>query len=503
MLITEDYTTLEQLEVMWNSTELIGLSDPVRARIQGCADYVQKIATGGEGLIYGVNTGFGSLCEVRIGDDEISELQHRHLKSHACGVGDPIPAKTSRLVLLVKLHTFRAGRSGITMTVIDRLLEFLNHAVLPVIPKKGTVGASGDLAPLAHMALPVIGLGRLHYQGQIRETADVLEERGWAPIRLKGKEGLALTNGVQYINALACEMLFEARELVRAADLIASLSIQGFSTAKTYYQQIVHETSYHPERQTVAANLRHLLEGSNHFTLPGCNRALEDAYSFRCLPQVHAAVRQTLNFAWTLIEREVNSVSDNPLFFPEVDQTLTCGNLHGESSAFSMDFLAIALSELGNISERRTYQLLSGQHHLPSYLIAVPGLNSGLMIPQYTSAALVNENKVLSTPGSIDTIPTCQLQEDHVSMGGTSAYKLQTVVRNLETILAIELMTAAQAVFLNKGLVLSPLTARFYEDYRRCVAPLTEDRYMAADIEASIQFLRMHRRAWVKEYSLQ
>jgi histidine ammonia-lyase len=458
------------------------LAPDVEERIAAGAAYVREIA-GRDRHIYGVNTGFGSLCETRVAPDQLSALQHKHLMSHACGVGDIVPERISRLAMLVKLLTFRTGHTGISLEVVRRLVDLWNHDVIPAIPKKGSVGASGDLAPLAHMALPLIGLGRVHFQGRVVDAPVALAAMGWAPVRLGPKEGLALTNGVQFINAIAADCVLRAAELVRGADLVAALSIQGFSCASTFYQAILHETSLHEERRAVAGNLRDLLRGSNHDRLPGSNVAQEDPYSFRCAPQVHAAVRQALAYASTIVHRECNSVSDNPLFFPAQDQVLCGGNLHGESTAFALDFLAIAMSELANISERRTYQLLSGQHGLPPFLVPEPGVDSGLMIVQYTSAALVNENKVLATPASIDTIPTCQLQEDHVSMGATSAHKLAQIIDNCELVLAIELVVAAQAMDLNAGLEASERTRAVHADFRAHVPFLAEDRVMATDIE--------------------
>jgi histidine ammonia-lyase len=499
--ISLKYYTLEDLRAILETRPILRLSPEVEAKINQGARYIQKIAQE-DRHIYGVNTGFGSLCETRIAPDEMSELQHKHLMSHSCGVGEIAPERISRLTMIIKLLTFRSGHSGISLDVVNRLLDFWNNDIIPATPKKGTVGASGDLAPLAHMALPVIGMGQVHFQGQVVDTAVALDELAWTPIKLKPKEGLALTNGVQYINAIAADCLMQSGELIRCADVITALSMQGFSTANTFYQQILHETSLHPERQTVAANLRMLLEGSNHYTLPHCNKAMEDAYSYRCAPQVHAAIRQTFSFAKDIVEKECNSVSDNPLFFPEQDQVLCGGNLHGESTAFALDFLAIALSELANISERRTYQLLSGQHGLPSFLVKHPGLDSGLMIVQYTAAALVNENKVFATPASIDTIPTCQLQEDHVSMGGTSAYKLCQIIENCEYVLSIELLTAMQAIDLNEGLQLSPITAEIAREFRKSVSFLAEDRNQSIDIGKSRDFLREHKRAWYMEIGL-
>jgi len=352
------------------------------------------------------------------------------------------------------------------------------------------------------MALPLLGLGKVYSNGMVLDAAKVTEMKGWQPLRLKAKEGLALTNGVQYINAIAAACLMDVEELVKCADLVASMSIQAFSCSRTFYQALYHETSLHEDRRIVAANIRTCLDDSNHFELSTCNKSKQDPYSFRCIPQVHGAIRQAFEFARGVVERECNGVSDNPLFFPEDDQILFGGNLHGESTAMILDFLAIAVSELANISERRTYQLLSGQRGLPSFLVAHPGLNSGFMIPQYTSAALVNENKVLSTPASVDTIPTCQLQEDHVSMGGTSAYKLCQIIENCEVVMGIELLTAAQAIQLNKELRLSRITQQILDELRHRVDFLERDRVMSDDIEQAHLLFRERRRSWLAQINL-
>lgn len=493
------FYTLDDLRDLVETKPLLKLDPEVAEKIQAGARFVQSKAAQ-DMYIYGVNTGFGSLCETRVAPEEVELLQYNHVVSHACGVGDAAPENISRLTMIIKLLTFRNGNTGVSLSVVNRLLDFWNNDAIPVIPRKGTVGASGDLAPLAHMALPVLGLGKLFFKDQVVEASRVLEEMKWEPVRLKAKEGLALTNGVQYINAFAAQCLMKIGELVDSADLIAAMSIQAFSCSRTFYQALYHETSLHEERRTVAANLRRLLEDSNHFALPTCNNSKQDPYSFRCIPQVHGAIRQTVNFARSVMEKEYNGVSDNPLFFPEHDQILFGGNLHGESTALCLDFLAIALSELSNISERRTYQLLSGQRGLPSFLVRYPGLNSGFMIPQYTSAALLNESKVLSTPASVDTIPTCQLQEDHVSMGGTSAYKLCQIVENCEYILSLELLTAAQAIEFNKELRLSTATAEIFREVRQNIDFLERDRVMSDDMEKARNLFNASRRTWLAKH---
>lgn len=500
-VLSLDRYLLTDLRGLVEARPFLVLHEDVKAAITAGADCVSRKLSK-ERYIYGVNTGFGSLCEERVGDDEVEELQLRHVTSHACGVGEPVSERLSRLVLLIKLLTFRSGRTGISMKPVERLVDLWNNDLIPAIPKRGTVGASGDLAPLAHMALPLIGMGRVYADGRLADAGTALEARGLSAIRLAPKEGLALTNGVQYINAIATDCLVRIEELVRVADFIAAFSIQGFSAARTFYQALYHETSWHRDRRVVAANLRRLLEGSNHWELPTCNKSRQDPYSFRCIPQVHAAVRQTVGHALKTMVDEVNGVSDNPLFFAEEDTVLFGGNLHGESTAMVLDFLAIAVSELASISERRTYQLLSGARGLPDFLVKRPGLNSGFMIAQYTSAALVNESKVLSTPASVDTIPTCQLQEDHVSMGGTSAYKLQQIVENCEYVLAVELLIGCQAVEMNAGLRLSAPCAEVLAEFREAVAPLEEDRVLSDDMETARRLLVDRVTDWIGRYRI-
>lgn len=496
---------------VYNLSELVRLADerPVLGLSPGVVDQIESGAAfvarkcAEDRYIYGVNTGFGSLCERRVAPDELEQLQFNHVVSHACGVGEAVSERLSRLVMLVKLLTLRTGHTGIGLSTVERLITMWNRSIIPAIPKRGTVGASGDLAPLAHLALPLLGLGEVWYDGRLVEAAGVLEREGLAPLRLGPKEGLALTNGVQYIGAIAALCTVELERWVAASEVIAALSLQAFSASETFYQPLYQGTSLHPERSLVARNLCRLLVGSNHSELPTANRSKQDPYSFRCIPQVHAAIRQTVGFALRTIEQEVNSVSDNPLFFPDEDQILFGGALHGESSAMTMDFLAIATCELASISERRTYQLLSGRRGLPDFLVADAGLNSGLMVPQYTSAALVNECKVLATPASVDTIPTCQLQEDHVSMGGTSGYKLQQSLENCRTVLAIELLTAAQAAELTEGLVLSPPTREVLAAFRQRVPFLREDRVLAPDIASAVKFLEEESGQWVARFGLE
>ena len=497
-----DYYSLTDLGRLAEEKPKLTLSSDVVEKIEAGSNFVAKKAAE-DRYIYGVNTGFGSLCETRVEAGEMKTLQFNHVTSHAVGVGEIVPERISRLTFLVKLLTFRSGRTGISLACVQKFLDFWNRGIIPAIPKKGSVGASGDLAPLAHMGLPVLGLGQVHYKGELIDAQTALKAEDISPIELGPKEGLAITNGVQYINANAVDCLLDLRELIVGGDVVASLSIQGFSASRTFYQKAYQDTSYHPERGTVAANLRLLLEGSNHFALDTCNKSMQDPYSFRCMPQVHAGIRQTYGFAADIVEKECNSVSDNPLFFPEIDEVLFGGALHGESTAMFLDYTAIAASELASISERRTWQLQSGTRGLPDFLVERPGLNSGLMITQYTSAALVNENKVFATPASVDTIATCQMQEDHVSMGATSAYKLRTILDNCAYVLAIELLNAAQAIDLNRDLKLSEKTASVHSAFRERVSKLESDRVLSTDIEIARNFILEQKGIWFNEFGLQ
>lgn len=491
---------LHALQTLVDERPRLVLHPDVRTRIDAGARYVQAQAQSGR-VIYGVNTGFGALAERSIDGAQLGELQRRHILSHACGVGPFAPEPIARFALLIKLLTFRSGHCGISVAAVERLIDLWNRDRVPAIPLQGTVGASGDLAPLAHLALPLLGLGHVHVGDRVVPTAEAGVGDGFTPLALQAKEGLALTNGIQFIAAIGAHSLILCEQLARAADVIASLSIQAFSCARDFFAARYHETSGNLERRIVAANLRALTGGSNHHALPTAVASKQDPYSFRCIPQVHGAVRQTLAFASDVLHKEVNGVSDNPLFFPDDDEILCGGNLHGESIAMALDFLAVAMSELCSISERRSYQLLSGRRGLPDFLVHEAGLNSGFMVAQYTAAALVNHNKVLCTPASVDTIPTCQLQEDHVSMGGTSGIKLLQILDNCQHILAIELLLAMQGIdfSVEKGLIVSPRTAPLFDAFRQQIPPLTEDRVLSFDIEKARRFLQGQLRIWSRE----
>ncbi|MBW4540231.1 MAG: histidine ammonia-lyase [Myxacorys chilensis ATA2-1-KO14] len=486
--ISSDYMPLTAIRKACRAGSTLTLSPATWSAIKAGAAYADLLSLG-NASVYGVNTGFGALCHQQVGTDDISRLQHNHLRSHACGVGEDAPAPIVRAMIVLKLMSFRTGHSGVGVEVVKRLLDFLAADLLPVVPMRGSVGASGDLAPLAHLALPLIGEGLFRHGGIRCSTSKMLTEHGWYPLILRAKEGLALTNGVQFLNACALHILERAERMLSCADLICALSIQGFAAADTFFNHRLKAITTHPERWDVMDNLTKLLAGGNHAGLDRCDPLKEDPYSFRCAPQVHAAARQAFAFVAQIVERDCNSVSDNPLLFPDENLFLTNGSMHGQTTAMALDVLAIGLADLMSISERRIYQLLSGQHGLPSFLATCPGVDSGLMVWQYTAAALVNESKVLATPSSVDTIMTCHLQEDHVSMGSTGALKALRIISNLEMVLAIELVTACAAIDVDPSLRLSPATAPVYQSVRDRISPLNGDRSMNEDMAAANNLL--------------
>lgn len=398
------------------------------------------------GTFYGINTGFGVLASTRIARADVERLQRNLLMSHAVGVGELVPKPIARVMLGLKIHALALGHSGVSQRTFARLLDFARLDLVPAVPLKGSVGASGDLAPLAHLCLPLIGQGAFWDAGggRTRPAAEVLAGHGLAPIDLQAKDGLALINGTQFMSAHGAWALARARQVVRLADLAGALSLEALEGRSAPFDPRVHHVRPHPGQAASAAEVRRFVAGSQLVDRPDTGR-VQDPYSLRCLPQVHGASRDALDYARAVVDTEINSVTDNPLVFADGD-IISGGNFHGQPLALALDFAAMALAELASISERRTYLLLDGRHGLPQMLVTQQGLNSGLMMVQYTAAALVSENKVLCHPASVDSIPTSQGQEDHVSMGSISAVKLQQVLRHVETVLAIECLTAAQAI---------------------------------------------------------
>lgn len=445
----------------------------------------RKVASGQ--TFYGINTGFGSLCNVRIGEDALQQLQENLVRSHACGFGDEVPGEIVKLMLLLKIRGLSQGFSGIHEDTIDRLVFFYNEDILPVVYEQGSLGASGDLAPLAHLSLPLLGEGQVYYQGRKMPAAEVLKLFNLQPVKLHAKEGLALLNGTQFMSAYAAYALIRARHLSGYADKIMALSLEAFDGKSEPFLPYIHQVRPHQGQMETAAAILDLLAGSR---LQGqVKEQVQDPYSFRCVPQVHGATKDVLRFAGEVVTTEINAVTDNPTVFDKEDLIVSGGNFHGQPLALQLDFMAIALAELANISERRTYLLISGQRGLPPFLAKDPGLNSGFMIAQYTAASIVSQNKQLCTPASVDSIVSSNGQEDHVSMGANAATKLKRVLDNVQRVLAIELLTAAQAMDFRNAKDSSETLFEFYKAFRKEVSFNEEDRIMHDDMVAAEGFL--------------
>lgn len=479
--------TYPVIEEILERRKMLVLSDESIALIQKSKAYLDRKIQETEGPLYGINTGFGALCDIEVSKDELSKLQENLVISHSCNLGPEIPSDVVRLMLLLKAHALAKGNSAVQLITIQRILDLFNHDILPIVCEQGSLGASGDLAPLAKLFLPLLGMGEVYVQGVRKPALEVLHQMGWEPIRLQAKEGLALLNGTQFMSAHAVFTLLKAFRLLDYADIIGALSLDSFDGLIEPFMSQVQEIRPHAGQIKTAENFRKLLEGSE---LIGRGKPhVQDPYSFRCIPQVHGAVRDTVAYVAGVIETEINSVTDNPTVFPDDDLIISGGNFHGEPLALSLDFLAIALSEIGSISERRTYRLISGDRNLPEFLVADPGLNSGFMIPQYAAASIVSQNKQLSTPASVDSIPSSNEQEDHVSMGGNAATKALKVAKNIYSILAIELYNAAQALEFRRPAKTSEYLERFLADYRRQVSFVEEDTLMYVGINKTIAFL--------------
>ncbi len=466
----------------------LALSDDARRRIVRCREYLDRKMENPERPIYGITTGFGSLCNISVGRDDLAALQKNLVMSHACGTGERVPAEVVRLILLLKIQSLAYGHSGVQLATVERLIDFFNNDILPVIYQQGALGASGDLAPLAHMSLPLLGLGEVEYKGEVRDAAGVLSEMGWQPIELQSKEGLALLNGTQFMSAYGVWSLIEARKLSDWADAIGALSLEAFDGRIEPFCEEVHAVRPHKGQIATARNFRRLLEGSEMIVRP--KQHVQDPYSFRCIPQVHGASKDTIDYVEQILTTEINSATDNPTVFPDEDMVVSAGNFHGQPIALAMDFLAVAVAELANISERRIYKLISGTRGLPSFLVAKPGLNSGFMIPQYAAASIVSQSKGLCMPASVDSIPSSQGQEDHVSMGSNAATKLYRVVDNTRRVLAVELFNAAQAFEFRRPLRTSPVLEGLLAAYRQHVPFIEDDTVMYPHIESSVEFLR-------------
>ena len=487
-IISKEFLAIDEIGRILREGEKIELGAEAKEAIIKCREYLDSKMEDIGRPVYGVTTGFGSLCNITIAQDDLSKLQHNLVKSHACGIGAKLRPEIVRLMLLLKVQSLSYGHSGARLETIQRLVDMYNNDILPVVYEQGSLGASGDLAPLAHLCLPIIGMGRVLYKGEEREAAELWKELGWEPVTLKSKEGLALLNGTQFMSAHAVWSLLQAERLSRWADRIAAMSIDAYDgRIEAFYPQ-THRVRPHKGQVSTAENILNLLEGSE--IIRGAKKHVQDPYSFRCIPQVHGATKDTIEYVKGVIEVEINSVTDNPTVFPDEDMIISAGNFHGQPIALPMDMLTLAMSELANISERRIYKLISGQRGLPSFLVAKPGLNSGFMIPQYTAASIVSQSKSLCFPASADSIPSSQGQEDHVSMGANAATKLVRVIENTEKVLAIELMNAAQALQFRRPLHSSPAIEQIFSDFRSVVPFVEDDCYFHPLIEKSIEFIR-------------
>jgi histidine ammonia-lyase len=485
--ITSDVISIQEIGQIIFEEKKIALSEEAITNIQKCRNYLDHKMSHNDSPIYGINTGFGSLYNVKISSDNLSKLQENLVKSHACGTGSKVPTAIIKLMLFLKIQSLSYGNSGIQLQTIERLIDFYNHDILPVIYTQGSLGASGDLAPLAHLALPLIGEGEVHYENEIQPTQKILDKMGWSPIVLKSKEGLALLNGTQFMSAYGVYVLIKTCKLCYFSDLISAISLDAFDCRLEPFNELIQMIRPHKGQIITAQRIKEFLIKSEIMARP--KKHVQDPYSFRCIPQVHGASKDAIDYALRVFKTEINSVTDNPNIFVESDLILSGGNFHGQPLALALDFLGIALAELGSISERRTYQLVSGLRDLPAFLVSNPGLNSGFMIPQYTAASIVSQNKQLATPASVDSIVSSNGQEDHVSMGANAATKTLQIVENLERILAIELMNASQAIEFRRPLQSSDFIEVFLKSFREEVPLVAEDRILHYDIEKAILFL--------------
>ncbi len=479
--------TLEDVNTILTKNEKLQLSETAKKNITDCRNYLDKKVKSHPEPIYGINTGFGALCNVEIAESDLEKLQENLVMSHACGMGEEVPQSVVKLMLLLKIQALSYGKSGVQLVTVERLVDFYNNDVLPVVYQLGSLGASGDLAPLAHLSLPLLGKGEVNYQNKKQNAADVLKTLKLEPVKLKSKEGLALLNGTQFMSAYGVSILLRTEKLNKNADLIGAMSLDAFDGRIDPFKDHIHTIRPHAGQLQTAKTFRTILEGSE--ILAQTKKQVQDPYSFRCIPQVHGATKDTAAYVKSVFETEINSVTDNPTIFPEHDEIISGGNFHGQPLALALDFLCIAIAELGSISERRTYQLIAGLRNLPSFLIAKPGLDSGFMIPQYTAASIVSQNKQLCTPASADSIVSSNGQEDHVSMGANAATKCFKVLENTERVLAIELMNSAQALEFRRPLKSSKTIENLHASFRKKVNFAEHDKIMYKELDAALHFL--------------
>lgn len=485
--INNEYLSIQDIQRIVFENYKLELSPESVQNIQKSREYLNQRMSSQQDPIYGINTGFGSLYNVKISTENLTKLQENLMKSHACGLGEEVPEGIVKIMLLLKIQSLSYGKSGVQLETVQRLIDFYNNDVFPVVYNQGSLGASGDLAPLAHLTLPLIGEGEVNYDGYRQPAHKVLEALGWSPITLQSKEGLALLNGTQFMSAYGCYVLIKSLKASVLSDIISTVSLEGFDGRIEPFNHLIHDVRPHKGQVETAQYISELLEGSE--LINQHKEHVQDPYSFRCIPQVHGASKDAIAYAVKVFETEINAVTDNPNIFAEEDLIISGGNFHGQPLALALDFLGIALAELGNISERRTYQLISGLRGLPPFLVSEPGLNSGFMIPQYTAASIVSQNKQLASPASVDSIVSSNGQEDHVSMGSNAATKALRIVDNLYKILGIELFNASQALEFRRPKKSSDFIENFVKIYREDVPLVQEDRILHYDMERSVLFL--------------
>lgn len=482
-----NHISVNEVISVLQSQQSISLSEEAVQRITKCRNYLDQTLGNDFGAIYGINTGFGALCNTIIAPDQLETLQKNLLLSHACGMGEEVPTSVVKAMILLKVMGLSRGHSGVQLQTVQRLVDFYNLDMLPVVYQQGSLGASGDLAPLSHLCLPILGEGEVFFQGKKMPAKEALQIAGLTAQTLKSKEGLALINGTQFMSSYLLTCIWKGQEAIDKAEWIAAMSIDAFDGRPEPFENLTHIVRPHKGQLRVAENIQNLLKGSSIQSQQ--KEHVQDPYSLRCIPQVLGASRDALDYVQGVLETEINSVTDNPIIFPDENRIISGGNFHGQPLAIVLDFLAIALAEVASISERRIYKLISGTRGLPAFLVTDAGLNSGFMIPQYTAAGIVSQNKQLCTPSSVDTIDSSNGQEDHVSMGANGATKCYRVLMNLQSVLAIEAMAAAQGLELRRPLKSSDKVEQLFTEVRRVVPFVKDDIYMHEAMSASRKLL--------------
>jgi len=486
--ISPENITIEKICEILKKNIKLSLSKESIELITHCRNYLDRKLENNSSPIYGITTGFGSLHNKTISPDQLNKLQENLVMSHACGTGAEVREEIVRIMLLLKVHGLSLGKSGVQVATVQRLIDFFNEGITPVVYEQGSLGASGDLAPLAHLVLPLLGMGEVMYKGKKYEAGIIMKKFGWSPLELMSKEGLALLNGTQFMSAYGVYIITMAEHLSEIEDIASVISLEAYDGRLDPFFESIHAIRPHKGQIRTAKVFREMLNGSQLISRKKAH--VQDPYSFRCIPQVHGASKDAISYAKSVILTEINSVTDNPTIFPDEDLIVSGGNFHGQPLALIFDYMAIALAELGSISERRVYRLIAGQRDLPEFLVASPGLNSGFMIPQYTAASIVSQNKQLCTPSSVDSIPSSNEQEDHVSMGANGATRLLRVAENLERIIAIELFTAVQALEFRRPLKSSEFIEGVVKSFRKNIPFINNDKVMYPEIAKAIDFVR-------------